>query len=317
MTARAVHPAAAAVERQLRSGRRDWVGIAVAGALLSTLVISLAVLLTLLLTVFQTAVPVFAERGLDFLAAPLSAQPSKAGIGQAIVGSLVLIGFVLLVTVPLGIATAVYLEEYAGSGRFAQFVRVNVRNLAGVPAIVYGLLGLAIFVTFLGRADDGSPGGLTGGRTLISGGLTLAILVLPIVVITTAESLRSVPAALREAAFGVGATRWEATRHQVLPAALPGILTGTVLTLARAFGETAPLIMVGAVTGVFRAAPGSLIEALQGPFTALPTIIFAWSREVKDEFKALTAAAIVVLVVLILVVNATAIILRNRYDRPW
>jgi len=172
-------------------------------------------------------------------------------------------------------------------------------------------------VTVLGRADDGSSGGLTGGRTLISGGLTLAILVLPIVVITTAESLRSVPNALREAAFGVGATRWETTRYQVLPAALPGILTGTVLTLARAFGETAPLIMVGALTGVFRSAPDNVLDALQGPFTALPTIIFAWSREVKAEFQALTAAAIVVLLVLILVVNGTAIILRNRYDRPW
>lgn len=311
------HPTSAIIERQLRSGRRDWIGIAVAGALLFTLVTSMAVLLILLATVVSAAAPVLADRGVDFLTAPLSARPENAGIGQGIVGSLVLIGFVILFTVPLGVATAVYLEEYAGPGRLASLVRVNVRNLAGVPAIVYGLLGLALFVTILGVAADGSPGGLTGGRTLISGGLTLGILVLPIVVITTAEALRSVPNTLREGAFAVGATRWEVTRHQLLPAAAPGILTGTVLTLARAFGETAPLIMVGAVTGVFRSAPESVLEALQGPFTALPTIIYAWSKEVKDEFSSLTAAAILVLLVLILVVNAGAIFLRNRYDRAW
>jgi phosphate transport system permease protein len=249
---------------------------------------------------------VFAERGFDILTTPLSARPTQAGVAQGLFGSIVLTIFVVVLALPIGILAAVYLEEYAGDNAFARFVNTNIRNLAGVPAIVYGLLGLAVFVTALGA-----------GRSLLAGGLTLAILVLPIVVITTAEALRAVPLTIREAAFGVGATRSEVVTSHVLPYALPGILTGTVLTLARAFGETAPLIMVGAITGVFRTAPGSILESLEGPFTALPTIVFAWSREVKDEFRALTAAAIIVLLVVILTVNAAAVLLRNRYDRRW
>lgn len=295
-----------AVEAGLRAGRKDWAGMLAATLLLLTLLASLAILFVLLANVFGRAIPVFAERGLDFLTSPLSARPAQAGVAQGIFGSLVLTIFVVILALPLGILAAIYLEEYAGDNPFARFVNTNVRNLAGVPAIVYGLLGLAVFVTFLGA-----------GRSLLAGGLTLAILVLPIVVITTAEALRAVPMTIREAAFGVGATRSEVITSHVLPYALPGILTGTVLTLARAFGETAPLIMVGAITGVFRTAPGSILESLQGPFTALPTIVFAWSREVKDEFRTLTAAAIVVLLIVILTVNAGAVLLRNRYDRRW
>jgi phosphate transport system permease protein len=156
------------------------------------------------------------------------------------------------------------------------------------------------------------------GSSLIAGGLTLAILVLPIVVITTAEALRAVPLTIREAAFGVGATRSEVITNHVLPYALPGVLTGVVLTLARAFGETAPLIMVGAITGVFRTSTDQgPMDTLAGPFTALPTIIFGWSKQPQDEFRALTAAAIIVLLAVILAVNAAAIVLRNRYDRRW
>lgn len=296
----------AAVEASLRGGRRDWADMMAAGMLLATLLVSLAILLVLLANVAGRAVPVFSERGLDFLTAPLSARPGDAGVVQGIYGSIVLTVFVVLMALPIGICAAIYLEEYAGDNAFARFVNTNIRNLAGVPAIVYGLLGLAVFVTTLGT-----------GRTLLAAGLTLAILVLPIVVITAAEALRAVPLTIREAAFGVGATRWEVIRGHVLPYALPGILTGTVLTLARAFGETAPLIMVGAITGIFRTAPGGIAESLQGPFTALPTIVFAWSREVKDEFRALTAAAIIVLLLVILTVNAAAVLLRNRYDRRW
>ncbi|MEX0630793.1 MAG: phosphate ABC transporter permease PstA [Chloroflexota bacterium] len=274
--------------------------------LLLTLLTSLAILFVLLADVFGRALPVFAERGFDILTTPLSARPTQAGVAQGLFGSIVLTIFVVVLALPIGILAAVYLEEYAGDNAFARFVNTNIRNLAGVPAIVYGLLGLAVFVTALGA-----------GRSLLAGGLTLAILVLPIVVITTAEALRAVPLTIREAAFGVGATRSEVVTSHVLPYALPGILTGTVLTLARAFGETAPLIMVGAITGVFRTAPGSILESLEGPFTALPTIVFAWSREVKDEFRALTAAAIIVLLVVILTVNAAAVLLRNRYDRRW
>ena len=295
-----------AVEAGLHSGRRDWTGMLASLALLATLLLSLGILFVLLADIFSRALPVFAERGLDFLTAPLSARPEGAGVLQGIIGSIILTIFVVVLAMPIGIAAAVYLEEYAADNRLARLINTNIRNLAGVPAIVYGLLGLAVFVTTLGM-----------GRSLLAGGLTLAILVLPIVVITTAEALRAVPQTIREAAFGVGATRSEVIGSHVLPYALPGILTGTVLTLARAFGETAPLIMVGAITGVFRNAPESLGDLLAGPFTALPTIVFAWSKEVKDEFRALTAAAIVVLLVVILAVNAAAILLRNRYDRRW
>jgi phosphate transport system permease protein len=280
--------------------------MAAALALLATLIISLAVLFILLADVMGRALPVFAERGVDFLTAPNSQSPASAGVGQAVIGSIILTVFVVIIALPIGITAAIYLEEYAGDTPFARFVNTNIRNLAGVPAIVYGLLGLAVFVTSVGL-----------GRSLLAGGLTLAILVLPIVVITAAEALRAVPLTIREAAFGVGATRSEVVTGHVLPYAMPGILTGVVLTLARAFGETAPLIMVGAITGVFRSSPEGAMEALQAPFTALPTIVFAWSKQPQDEFRALTAAAIIVLLVVILSVNAAAILLRNRYDRQW
>lgn len=298
--------ATAAVEAGLHSGRRDWRGMAVAMLLLLTLVASLAILFVLLADVLGRALPVFNARGLDFLTAPNSQTPELAGVGQAIVGSIILTVFVIIIALPIGITGAVYLEEYAGDTWFARLVNTNIRNLAGVPAIVYGLLGLAVFVTAMGS-----------GRSLLAGGLTLAILVLPIVVITTAEALRAVPLTIREAAFGVGATRSEVITGHVLPYAMPGILTGVVLTLARAFGETAPLIMVGAITGVFRSAPTSLADNLLGPFTALPTMVYAWSKQPQEEFRALTAAAIIVLLAVILTVNAAAILLRNRYDRQW
>lgn len=299
--------AVAAVEAGLRSGHRDWVGMIAALILLLTLIISLAVLFVLLADVLSRAMPIFQTRGLDFLTAPNSSNPEVAGVGQALVGSIILIIFVIIIAIPIGITAAIYLEEYAGDNWFARAVNTNIRNLAGVPAIVYGLLGLGVFVTAVGM-----------GRSLLAGAMTLAILVLPIVVITAAEALRAVPLTIREAAFGVGATKSEVVTSHVLPYALPGILTGVVLTLARAFGETAPLIMVGAITGVFRsAADQGPAEVLQSPFTALPTVIFAWTKQPQEEFRALTAAAIIVLLVVILAVNGAAILLRNRYDRRW
>nr|MBA4170107.1 ABC transporter permease subunit [Chloroflexota bacterium] len=189
------------------------------------------------------------------------------------------------------------------------FLNTVIRNLAGVPSIVYGLLGLAAFVVLL---PQWTGGGL-GGRTVVAGGLTLAILVLPIVIITAAEALRAVPTTIREAAFGVGATRWEVVRSHVLPYAAPGILTGTILSLARALGETAPLVLAAAVLGNF----SQLGADPNGPYTALPVIIFNWARQPSADFREVTAAAIIVLLVVLLVVNATAIILRNRYDRRW
>lgn len=293
-----------AVERRLSGGGGDTAGIALQALLLFTLIVAIGVLVVLIGDILLRALPVFADRPVDFLTSPLSSRPARAGIGQGIVGSVLLMGFVVALSLPLGIGAAVYLEEYARDTGPARLIRTNIRNLAGVPSIVYGLLGLALFVSTLGL-----------GRSLMAGGLTLAVLVLPIVVITTSEALRAVPVSIREAALGVGATRWETVRSHVLPYAAPGILTGTILSLGRAFGETAPLIMVGAVAGTFSS--GGVGDMLTGSYTALPTTVFDWSGKPQDEFRALTSAAIVVLLVVILLVNAGAILLRNRYDRRW
>jgi phosphate transport system permease protein len=211
---------------------------------------------------------------------------------------------------PLGIGAAVYLEEYASDTKLNRFINVNVRNLAGVPSVVFGLLGLALFVKLFSS--------FTGGRSVMSAGITLAILVLPIVIITSAEALRAVPNSIREAGYGVGATKWEVIRSHVLPSAAPGILTGTVLSLSRAIGETAPLLMVGAVSGFFAVNAEGLVDRLQSQFTALPVLVYNWSRLPDPGFREnLVPAAIVVLLVLTLSTNAIAILLRNRYDRKW
>jgi phosphate transport system permease protein len=272
--------------------------------LLAALLVALGVLIVLVGDVAIRAFPVLTERAGDFLTAPLSSRPARAGIIQGILGSVMLMAFVVVIAFPLGIGAAVYLEEYARDTRLSRLIRTNIRNLAGVPSIVYGLLGLALFVSTLGM-----------GKTLVAGALTLSVLVLPIVVITTSEALRAVPMSIREAAFGVGATRWETIREHVLPYAAPGILTGTILALGRAFGETAPLLMVGAIAGTFTSTAAG--DMLGGAYTALPTIVYNWSGQPQDEFRALTAAAIVVLLVVIMLVNASAIFLRNRYDRKW
>lgn len=297
------------VRSNLRRHGVDWRGTLFEGALLFALLISLGFLVLLVGRIFSQGLGVLTERGTSFLTGQMSSLPSRAGVWQGLTGSLVLMVFVVATAFPLGIAAAVYLEEYAPDTAFTRFITANVRNLAGVPSIVYGLLGLAIFVKAMSR--------FTGGLSVISGGLTLAILVLPIVVITASEALRAVPQGIREAGYGVGATKWEVVRSHVLPAAAPGILTGTVLSLARAFGETAPLILTGAVTGVFFTGSGSVVDKLQGAYTSLPTIVYGWSRLPQEEFQRLTAAAIIVLLVMLLTVNGAAIWLRNRYERKW
>jgi phosphate transport system permease protein len=293
------------VARRLQGGGLDWRSAALEALLLLTLLVSLGVLFVLLADTIGRALPVLLERPMEFVTSPLSARPARAGIIQAIIGSITITAVVVVLALPVGIGAAIYLEEYARDTRLARFIRTNIRNLAGVPAIVYGLLGLAVFSTTLGL-----------GSTLLAGGLTLAVLVLPIVVITTSEALTAVPGTIREAAFGVGATRWETIRSHVLPYAAPGILTGTILSLARAFGETAPLLVVGAIAGTFSFV-GAPWEQLFEGYTTLPTIIYHWAGFPQAEFRALSAAAIVVLLSVILLANATAIILRNRYDRRW
>ena len=296
--------------RAALAGRRfKLVDSLLAGALLLSLFSSVFVLITLLADTVRTALPVFADRGFDFVTSPLSADPAKAGVLQGILGSLALTMFVVVIGFPLGVSAAIYLEEYAIDSWFTRFITANVRNLAGVPSVVYGILGLALFVNLLG--------GLTNGRTVVSGGLTLTILVLPIMIITTSEALRAVPGTVREASYGVGATKWETIRHHVLPIALPTILTGTVLTIARAFGESAPLLLAGAlVTNYFQpSADASVVQLITDErYTALPLVVFNWARQPQEEFVQLTAAAVVVLLVLLVSVNATTILLRDRFE---
>jgi phosphate transport system permease protein len=298
------------VQRALRRKRTDVAGQVFQMLLLLGLLISLLFLVVLLFDIISKAIPTFQERGSDVVTATVSSIPERAGVSQGISGSLLLVAFVVVIAFPLGIGAAVYLEEYAPDTRFNRFININVRNLAGVPSVVYGLLGLVLFVKLLG--------GVTGGRSVMSAGITLAILVLPIVIITSAEALRAVPNSIREAGYGVGATKWEVTRSHVLPSAAPGILTGTVLSLSRAIGETAPLLMVGAVSGFFAVSADGLVERLQSQFTALPVIVYNWSRLPDPGFREdLVPAAIVILLVLTLSANAVAILLRNRYDRKW
>ena len=298
-----------AVERQLRGQRVDVAGAVFRLLLVVALALTVTVLAVLLWDVWTGGWPVFRERAGSFINGTLSTRANRAGVFQGIRGSFWIAMFTIVLAFPLGIGAAIYLEEYAPRSRFARIVDLNIRNLAGVPSVVYGILGLAIFVKALG--------GFTGGRTVMAAGITLAILVLPLVIITSAEAIRAVPDSLREAGFGVGATRWEVIRHHVLPYAAPGILTGTVLSLARALGEAAPLILVGATTDFLGGGKGQLLDLTQltERFTALPIVITTWAGRPQQDFRALTAAAIVVLLVVVLLFNSVAILLRNRYEK--
>ncbi|MGH9188177.1 MAG: phosphate ABC transporter permease PstA [Acidimicrobiales bacterium] len=297
------------VRAHLEGRRTDIAGLAFRAAMLASLAFSVLVLGVLLVDVLTDGWSVLSTRLGSFLTGTLRSQPGEAGVFQGLRGTFWIGIFVMVIAFPLGVGAAIYLEEYARGGRLTNFINLNIRNLAGVPSIVYGILGFAIFVkTF---------GGVTGGRTVISGGITLAVLVLPIVIITAAEAIRAVPSGLREAAVGVGATRWEMVRDHVLPYAAPGILTGTVLSLARALGEAAPLILVGAVsTGRLGSNPGLFdLGSLDQRFTAMPNVITGWAGQSLPGFRALTAAAIVVVLVVVLAFNAAAILLRNRFEK--
>jgi phosphate transport system permease protein len=293
----------------LRRGGTDWRGLIFETILLLALLAALLILFTLIADVITRGLPVLLDRGTDFLTSPTSSRPARAGVVQGIFGTIMMAVIVAILAFPIGIMTAIYLEEYAPDNRLTRFINVNIRNLAGVPSVVYGLLGLSIFVLALE--------GMTGGRSMIAGGITLAVLVLPIVIITSSEAIRAVPTALREAGYGVGASRWQVTRELVLPYAAPGILTGTVLSLSRALGETAPLILAGAVLGGFSTGDKGIIEQVFSDYTTLPVIVFDWARRPQADFRELTAAATIVLLLVTLLVNAMAILLRNRYERNW
>jgi phosphate transport system permease protein len=244
-----------------------------------------------------------------------SSDPLQTGIHTALMGSLLTILITIAVAFPLGVGAAIYLEEYATDNRLNRIIRTNINNLAGVPSIIYGMLGLVIFVRVLEPLTSGALVGINdpstaNGRTILSAGLTLALLILPLIIINSQEAIRTVPSSIRQASYGLGATRWQTIWHHVLPGAMPGILTGTILAVSRAIGETAPLVVVGAAT-MINYDPQSIFSK----FTTLPIQIYQWTARPQEEFRNIAAAAIVVLLVMLLSLNAAAIIFRNRFKK--
>ncbi len=300
----------ARVEQEIFKQGRDLRGSAFKTLMSSALGVAILVLIVLIIDVFADGWPVLSTRLGGFLSGTLRSQSSDPllGISQGLVGSLWIAIFVIVLSFPIGIASAIYLEEYAEDNRLTRTIDLAIRNLAGVPSVVYGLLGLFLLVSTRG-----------GQSTLLAGGVTLAILVLPIVVITSAEAIRAVPSSLRQGAYGVGATQWDVIRTQVLPFAAPGILTGTLLSLSRAVGEAAPLILVGAITGRLAARDRSIfsLEQLDDRFTAMPIVIVGWVQESARDvgFAAAAGAAIVVLLALVIAMNSVAVLLRNHFEK--
>ena len=251
-----------------------------------------------------------------FLTMPQSSQPELAGVRTAILGSLWVVSITILFSFPIGVGAAVYLEEYARENWFNNLIQTNISNLAGVPSIIYGMLGLAVFVRALEGFTSGASLGLiddvttANGRTVLSAGLTLGLLILPLIIINAQEAIRAVPNSMRQAGLALGATQWQTIWAHVLPSALPGILTGVILAISRAIGETAPLIVVGASTFITTDPSGPFSK-----FTTLPIQIYQWTSRPQDEFRNIAAAAIIVLLIMLLSLNAIAVVLRNRYSR--
>jgi phosphate transport system permease protein len=264
---------------------------------IGVLVGALLILATLLVDIVVDGA---ARLSWTFLTSYPSRRPEAAGVLAALTGSVVLIGVTAAIAVPVGVGAAVYLEEYGVKGRLGQLIEINIANLAGVPSIIYGLLGLALLVRAMAL-----------GRSVLAGAITLALLVLPVVILASREALRAVPISLRESSYALGATQWQTTWFQVLPAALPGILTGFILALSRALGETAPLITIGALTYV-----PFMPDSLWSPFTVLPIQIFNWVSRPQVGFRQNAAAGIIVLLVVLLVMNGFAVWLRDRSQRP-
>lgn len=250
-----------------------------------------------------------------FLTSPQSSRPEIAGVRTAILGSLWTVLITILFAFPLGVGAAIYLEEYASDNWLNRIIQTNINNLAGVPSIIYGMLGLTIFVRAMEPITSGiwfgaAEPATANGRTVLSAGLTLGLLVLPMIIINAQEAIRAVPNSLRQASYGLGATKWQTIWHHVLPNALPGILTGTILSISRAIGETAPLVVVGASTFITMDPSGPFSK-----FTTLPIQIYQWTSRPQDEFRNLAAAASIVLLILLLSLNASAVLLRQRARR--
>ena len=296
------HPEFDFADESTNIARKRQIGRIFVGVCFASAMVGIVALVALLADV---AIEAWGWLSWDFLTYPPTQSPENflggrrgAGIYPAIVGSIFLIALTAIFTLFLGVGAAIYLEEYAPNNELTAFIEANIANLAGVPSIVYGLLGLAVFVR-----------GADLGAVLLAGALTLTLLILPIVIVATQEALRAVPDSQRNAAYGVGATQWQVTRDVVLPRALPGIMTGMILSLSRAIGETAPLIMIGAATTMLTPPDG-----LTSSFSAMPMQIFDWASRPQAEFHHAAAAGIVVLLAVLFLMNLTAILIRNRYD---
>ena len=283
-------------KRSRRETSRRIAGAAFAVLTAAATLVSVVALLVLLSDVVMDGA---GSISLEFFSRFASRFPERAGVKAALVGSIWILTLTTAIALPVSVAAAIYLEEYAPRNWVTKFIQLNITNLAGVPSIVYGILGLTFFVRTLGL-----------GRSILAGALTLALLILPVIITAAQEAIRAVPLSIREAAYGLGATRWQVVSSQVLPMAMPGILTGAILALSRAVGETAPLIMVGAV-GFLAFTPQSVMDQ----FTVLPLQIYNWVSRPQSEFHELAAAGILVLLGLLILINGTAIILRNRFQR--
>jgi phosphate transport system permease protein len=276
--------------------RRKLTGTIFYGICLAAIAILILALIALLLNVLVVGLPWL---NMDFITGVPSRRPANAGIWPALVGSIELAILVGIVTFPIGIGAAIYLAEYAPDNRFTRLLQTNISNLAGVPSIIYGIFGLAIFVRLLGF-----------GPVLFSGAATLALVILPLVIIASIEALKAVPDAQREGAYALGASRWQMVKGSVVPAAAPGIMTGIILAMARAIGEAAPLVVIGAATFVL-----STPQPFEGRFSVLPIQIFSWAQQPQAGFQGIAAATIIVVLVLIFILNLLALIVRARLSR--
>ncbi|MDQ0430044.1 phosphate transport system permease protein [Planomicrobium stackebrandtii] len=262
---------------------------------------TLLALLALVILLFRIVSQGAGNLSIDFLTNFASRFPDQAGIKAALIGSLWLMMVVAPTSIILGVGSAIYLEEYAKQNRITSFIRMNISNLAGVPSVVFGLLGLTIFVRAMAL-----------GNSILAAGFTMSLLILPVIIVASQEAIRAVPGELRDASYGMGATKWQTILKIILPAAIPGILTGSILALSRAIGETAPLIVIG-VPVIIQFLPAGVMDT----FTALPMQIYDWSSRPQQEFQAVAAAGIIVLMAVLLFMNSIAVIIRNKFDKRY
>jgi phosphate transport system permease protein len=291
---------------RLRRGATRTAGKVLLDAAFSALlfmgtIVGVIALATLIWTIVDSGWERLVADPAAFLSNYVSRLPARAGVKAALVGSAYLMVLTILFCFPIGVGAAMYLEEFAPRNRVTNFVEANIANLAGVPSVVYGLLGLGIFARFLRM-----------GPSLLAGALTLAVMSLPVIIVAARESIRAVPDGIRQGAYALGATKWQTVRRQVLPAAMPGTLTGTILALSRAIGETAPLLVIGLPIVIF-----TLPDDVRDPVSALPLLIFDWTSRPQPAFAEAAAAASIILLALLLAMNAVAIFLRNRYTIRW